>query len=227
MGYHQAGFTEIVGVDINPQPEYPFTFIQGDALEPVVRLEDFDLIHASPPCQKWAVGRRRDDHPDLIQPTRSLLLGSGVPFVIENVPTAPVRRDLLLCGSMFGMQVQRHRHFEIEGFRVEQPTCEHVWNEGRPFTVTGHADGPQGYRRGKYLGFINLAHAQELMDMPWVSATRGITEAIPPAYTKFIGEQFLAQVEVSTCALVDEGVDAGGDAELAGDAGGHDDGDQR
>lgn len=195
MGYRQAGATLVVGVDIEPQPNYVgHMFYRMDALEALAsfNLEDFDLVHASPPCQRWAVGRQRNDHPDWITPTRNLLLRCEIPFVIENVPSAPLRRDLMLCGSMFGMQVQRHRHFELEGFGVNQPECSHVWTHGRPHTVTGHADGPNGmWNNPHHLGFANLAHAQELMGMPWTKTIREVTEAIPPAYTKYIGEQFL------------------------------------
>ncbi len=195
MGYSLAGF-DVVGIDVEPQPDYPFPFIQEDVMRLSTRLfEGYDLIHASPPCQRWAVGRQREDHPDLIVPTRELLLESGVPFVIENVPQAPIRRDLMLCGSMFGMEVQRHRHFEIHGFTVPQPECVHSWIAGRPHTVTGHADGPKGmFRKGqKYLGFRDRDHAQELMRMPWVKTTRGITEAIPPSYTEYIGKHYASE----------------------------------
>lgn len=192
MGYFQAGFTEIVGVDIEPQPNYPFTFIQGDALQPPVRLDDFDLVHASPPCQAYS---RQGDHNnrgkylDLIKPTQELL--SGYSYVIENVEGAPLNGYLKLCGSMFGMQIQRHRLFELS-FPAWSLACNHKeWKMGRPHTVTGHADGTLNPNKRHSMGFRDTAHAAELMGMPWCTRTREITEAIPPAYTKYIGEQFL------------------------------------
>ena len=194
MGYHQAfPDADIVGVDIAPQPDYPFTFIQGDALNPPVDLDAFDFIHASPPCQAHSVNTptwAKDNHVDLIPATRELL--RSYTFVIENVPLAPLRPDLMLCGSMFGLQVQRHRIFEVSLhlFFWNPPRCNHnFWVNDSPHTVTGHADGDSWDRRSKYLGFRDTEHARELMGMPWVTKTRGITEAIPPAYTEWIGNQ--------------------------------------
>jgi DNA (cytosine-5)-methyltransferase 1 len=117
MGYHRAGF-DVVGVDVNPQPRYPFEFVQADAL--TYPLEGFDAIHASPPCQPWTRktptwGRARvhyPDHPQLIEPTRDRLHASGLPYVIENVVGAPLRAQVMLCGSMFGLRIQKHRLFE-------------------------------------------------------------------------------------------------------------------
>ena len=197
MGYHQAGFTEIVGIDIVPQPDYPFTFIQGDALRPPVELDRFDLIHASPPCQRfssatvtWWV------HPDLIVPTRQLL--DDRPYVIENVARAGLRGELMLCGSGFGLQVQRHRYFELQRFSlVMAPACNHKsWADGRPWTVTGDPSGfNQGIRGGRNRHkYQDDDHARELMDVPWITDRRGVVEAIPPAYTKFIGEHFFMQM---------------------------------
>lgn len=189
MGYHQAGFTEIVGVDIVPQPNYPFEFVQGDALQPPIRLEAFDFIHASPPCQAFTVARviHRREHPDLIQPTRAILESSGVDWVIENVPGAPLRKDLELCGSMFGLEskngrLRRHRIFELSwpGPILVPPHQHH----GKTISVFGH--GGHVYH--------GVEDWREVMDMPW--ATRDeLAEAIPSAYTKFIGEQFLTQVD--------------------------------
>ena len=194
MGYYQAEF-EVVGVDINPQPNYPFTFIQADVFEYLNTPDtDFDLIHASPPCQRFSVNTPTQfklDHPDLVAPVRRELDKLGRPYLIENVPGAPIRKDLVLCGSMFGLQVQRHRWFELSGFSIPPLECNHIWADGRPHTVTGHADGA-GLNRRQYLGFRDTKHAADLMDMPWCTRSAEITEAIPPAYTKYIGEQFRA-----------------------------------
>ena len=122
VGYERAGF-DVVGVDIAPQPNYPFGFVQADALAAleVVPLTTVDAIHASPPCQAFSLatlyhGRENaEKYPDLIEPVRKLLLDTGLPFVIENVPGAPIRHDVLLCGEMFGLRVHRHRYFETHG----------------------------------------------------------------------------------------------------------------
>ncbi len=194
VGYSQAGFDEIVGVDIVPQPNYPFTFVQGDALEPPVELDGFDLIHASPPCQRYSVSTNHLDkggYPDLVGEVVDYLLGR--PFVVENVSSAPLRRDLLLCGSMFGLQIQRHRVFQLEGLPLvlTPPHRHHEWERGRPWTVTGHGGGqPSGHS----LNYRGLAHGNELLRTPWITNRDSVAEAIPPAYTKYIGEAFLAQL---------------------------------
>jgi DNA (cytosine-5)-methyltransferase 1 len=132
MGLHRAGF-DVTGVDIKLQKRYPFAFIQGDALRPPVRLEDFDLIWASPPCQAHTALSKMWNarkHEDRIPETRAMLEASGVPYVIENVPGAPLKASLRLCGTMFGLQtpcgaqLRRHRYFETS-FLVMQPVCQH------------------------------------------------------------------------------------------------------
>ena len=196
MGYHQAGFDEIIGIDIRPQPSYPFTFVQADALHPPVRLKDFDLIHASPPCQRYSVMTLNAlNHPDYIDQVRIMLEMGGRPFVIENVEGAPLIASIKLCGSMFGLQVQRHRLFELGGFElILTPPCNHKsWAEGRPWTVVGKGGGGKYRHSWKHR---NADHAADLLGMPRGGRIRDYTEAIPPAYTRYIGEQFLAQVGV-------------------------------
>ena len=192
-GYSQAGF-DVYGVDIKPQPYYPFWFLRADAIEHLVSVDPskYDFIHASPPCQAYSSASPAvNDHPDLVGLTRDWLVATGVPYVIENVPQAPMRRDLMLCGSMFGLEIQRHRIFEFGcGASVDvQPSCEHRWKEGRPWSVVGNAGGTLSRSRSETHSFKyrNLAHAQELMEMPWVRTRKGITEAVHPAYTRFIG----------------------------------------
>ena len=186
MGYSQAGFTEIVGVDIVPQPNYPFTFVQGDALHPPVELGGFDLIHASPPCKAftktgWAYRfDYHNDHLDLLTPTRELLADADRPYTIENVPGAPMRVDVLLCGSQFALGVRRHRWFEMADpiFQLMTP-CDH---STRVVSPHGNPNALKGSGR----------QWAEAMGIDWMT-TPELAQAVPPAYTKFIGEAFLAQ----------------------------------
>lgn len=197
MGYHRAGF-DVVGVDIQPQPNYPYEFHQGDALGMlgiVARLGlpnrrgRVDAIHASPPCQRYMRSGNvdREKHPDLLGPTRELLEQTGLPWVIENVPGAPMRADLLLCGSMFGLKVRRHRWFETNwGIDPFPPfACDH----SQPVAgVYGHPHGEGGAARGMLPG--TLESWSEAMDIDWMS-TSELALAIPPAYTEWIGCQLL------------------------------------
>lgn len=191
MGYYQAGFTEIVGVDIKPQPRYPFQFVQGDALEYLVEHgQEFDLIHASPPCQRYSESTNpayRNLHPDLIAPTRRLLKASGKPYIIENVEGAikELISPIMLCGTMFGLPIWRHRYFEIwpQLFAL-LPPCAHI---GRPILITGMGNTPRkdkGNKRYK----SPIAEKRQAIEIDWMTASE-ITEAVPPAYTKWIGEQ--------------------------------------
>jgi DNA (cytosine-5)-methyltransferase 1 len=208
MGYSQAGFTEIVGVDIEPQPNYcGDEFRQGDVtalsrygLRTIAAVEGFDLIHASPPCQHFtkyrnAVKDITDRYEDLIAPTRRLLEASGVPYVIENVPGAPIRPDLVLCGSMFGLDVRRHRWFELGGWDAMAPGgCNHKGWARRFKPSTGR----ENLRYTIEVGAWNeeLEDQKAAMGVDWPITVRELSEAIPPAYTKFIGEQFIDQVAV-------------------------------
>ncbi len=181
MGYHRAGF-EVVGVDVAPQPNYPFEFHQGDALE--FPLNGFDVVHASPPCQRYMTGGvvNRDKAPDLLGATRLRLL--DVPYVIENVPGAPMRSDYILCGTAFGLGVRRHRLFELSTGPVElSPACDH----SRPVTgVYGHPHG----KAGAWPGMLPSTHEvwSREMGIDWMTA-RELTQAIPPAYTEFVGRR--------------------------------------
>jgi hypothetical protein len=191
MGYHAAGFG-VVGVDNRRQVHYPFPFILADMVHvaaDVWKLTEFDLIHVSPPCQRGTPGARAAgtalDHPDLLEPMRNLLTGCGVPWVIENVPAAPLRVDLILCGAMFGLPLIRHRHFEIDGFKVDQPA--HRPHDPAYVTVTGHGGGGRG---GPMAGLAKgKAVWQRAMGIDWLPL-RKMAQAIPPAYTEFIGAQF-------------------------------------
>jgi DNA (cytosine-5)-methyltransferase 1 len=210
-GYQEAGFY-VVGVDINPQPNYcGDEFFQEDALEALRRLPTqdhaIDAIHASPPCQAYSVLRRANpdaEYPDLIAPTRELLEATRLPWVIENVPGAPTRHLTVLCGSMFGLgagerQLRRHRNFETN-FPVMSPPCHHVGEaigvygggEHGRYTFENGARKDRYNRRGGYQG--NKAEKAEAMGIDWMNV-REINQAIPPAYTRHIGEFLMAGVK--------------------------------
>jgi DNA (cytosine-5)-methyltransferase 1 len=202
MGYHRAGF-EVVGVDIRPQPHYPFDFFWMDALEALnghvgsIDVSRFQAIHASPPCQRWSTKTREPEaHPDLITPLRPLLDETGLPYVIENVPAAPLRRDLILCGSSFGLGVQRHRVFE-SNVSLLGPACAHgqqpaqfpLYDHGRAYLGrVVHVFGAGGGKARE--------HWQEAMGIDWMTDAE-LAEAIPPAYTEMIGLQLLQQLRVA------------------------------
>jgi DNA (cytosine-5)-methyltransferase 1 len=196
VGYHRAGF-DVVGVDINPQPRYPFEFHQSDALEyldaigwgkPGVKT-GFAAIHASPPCQRYSAstpGRTRNDHPDILGLTRDLLTAVGLPWVIENVPRAPMRVDYKLCGCMFGLpNLKRERWFEASWatFAMRQP-CLHL----EPvYSVCG--DSPvKSHLRGNHKP--TLADWKRSMGIDWMTG-KELSQAVPPAYTEHIGRHLL------------------------------------
>jgi DNA (cytosine-5)-methyltransferase 1 len=194
MGYYRAGF-EVVGVDINPQPNYPFEFIQADALEWLswtsLSLPGFDVVHASPPCQaySWSAKRWDVERADLLAPTRELLRKVGLPYVIENVVGAPMESPIRLCGVMFGLEVIRHRLFESNVAMVEPWHAPHQGSvqDGTYVTVAGHGgDNIKG--RG------SRAAKQRAMGIDWMSDEE-LNQAIPPAYTEWIGRQLLQVVE--------------------------------
>ena len=188
MGYHLAGFADIVGVDIKPMPRYPFTFVQGDALEYVATHGyAFDLIHASPPCQRYStMSRNKMDHPDLYGPTKLVLTRIGALYVIENVIGAPYMSGVVLCGSMFGLRVRRHRNFETNWPIWLPLRCDHL-GQGRPITVTGRGGGKP--RPHSWKGV--RAEWPQIMGMEWATPAE-VTQAIPPVYTEWVGKQFLA-----------------------------------
>ncbi len=181
----------IVGIDINPQPNYPFTFVQLDIVKAkgwLKYFQRFDIIHASPPCQRYSTMTKRHgrqaEHPDLIPIVRKMLRRSGRPYVIENVVGAPLIGPVLLCGSMFRLGVRRHRLFECS-FPVVPLQCKHK-EQGSVVGVYGHAGG-SSKRDG--LCFSGTAEWRRAMGIEWMTG-KELAQAIPPAYTKWIGEQY-------------------------------------
>ena len=197
MGYHQAGF-DVIGVDLQPQPHYPFPFVQADALRPPLDLGRAVLIHASPPCQFATAYRRRPgvapDARSLIAQTRALLQRAGRPYVIENVDQADVQAELRnpirLCGSSFGLDVRRHRLFESSWPAWSVP-CDHSWQTPRFPPATNRANLRATAEIGVWR--IPLDVQQRAMGIDWLPLP-ALSQAIPPAYTRHIGEAFLAQI---------------------------------
>ena len=198
MGYHQAGF-EVVGVDKDPQPRYPFEHHVGDALEFLAKHGDeFDAIHASPPCQTHTAYRRSDttgwadNYEDLIPETQTALRELGKPYVIENVVNAGIG-SIMLCGSSFGLNVRRHRIFETN-VPMLAPPCDHSWQTPR----FAPASNRENLRSTVEVGVwrIPLDVQREAMGIDWMEL-RELSEAIPPAYTEFIGRQLIAHIEAA------------------------------
>lgn len=206
-GLQLAGF-HVTGVDIRPQPQYcGDMFVQGDAVSPPFDLSQFDFIWASPPCQAYTGMQRlntrapKRDHPKLIDPVRELLRASGVPHCIENVPGAPLDRPLILCGSMFGLKVRRHRLFE-SNFYILQPQCRHDL-DGRPIAVYGDHPQTPGDKTFNVNRARTLAEGRDAMAIGWMD-WRPLTQAIPPAFSQFIGKAAIAYL-TSVCASVPPG----------------------
>ena len=209
VGYHRAGF-DVIGVDINPQPNYRGCFEQADAIDVLRQVVNdigkyglgylrLNAIHASPPCQAYSTtaALHRYEHPDLIEPVRELLHATGLPYVIENVVGAPLHNPFQLCGSSFGLRVWRHRLFETNWPVGMVPPCSHAEHPD-PVDVTGtgsrrisaRSDGAGGNSRKPR----NLDDARDAMGIDWMTR-RELSQAIPPAYTEFIGAQLLAHIQ--------------------------------
>jgi DNA (cytosine-5)-methyltransferase 1 len=217
MGLHRAGF-EVVGVDIRPQPRYPFEFHQADAL--TFPLDGFDFIWASPPCQAHTAMKtmhNAKDHEDLIPATRERLIASGLPWAMENVMGAPLENPIMLCGTMFGLGVEdaelrRHRLFETSEPILLVPQCQHgaratigIYGgharnrKRRSFGVYG--EGCRDSRRKSDRGVedFSIEHGRIAMDIDWMT-TAELSQAIPPAYSEFIGRAALSWIEAERVA---------------------------
>jgi DNA (cytosine-5)-methyltransferase 1 len=204
MGYFRAGFTEIIGVDLRPQPRYPFDFFRGDALQFLnLHGHRFDAIHASPPCQSYSVMKHHQtpgkEHPMLVGAVRRSLERYGKPFVIENVVGAPLAKSstlfgehgVELCGSMFGLPLFRHRLFETSFPVTNVPVCRHDFVPLNPYNTQSRIKA--GLRFGSGAAY------QKAMGLDWmVDFKREGTLAVPPAYTEFIGKQMIDHVTMAT-----------------------------
>lgn len=225
MGYHRAGF-EVVGVDIQPQPHYPFEFIQADAVAVMELLSQcgrysgspflfdvelsaglnralfhVDAVHASPPCQRYSDLANRNgnasDWPDLVPVIRERLIATGNPYVIENVEGAPLRNPIMLCGTMFpGLRVLRHRLFEsnIPLTAPAHPQHPLVFTHDKRKAHYGKLDQSTAFVQVTGGGNATLANKRDAMGIDWMNG-REVNEAIPPAYTEFIGRQLLSVVQ--------------------------------
>lgn len=205
MGYHRAGF-DVVGVDIDSQPNYPFRFLRADVmtlgLEELVRFVGAVAVHASPPCQFATAYRRRKgvavDAKNLIPGTREQLIGTGLPYVIENVESAgahlvsPVR----LCGSSFGLDVRRHRLFE-SNVPLVAPDCDHSWQTPRFAPATNRTNLRCTVEVGVYR--IPLAVQQQAMGIDWMRLAE-LSQAIPPGFTEHLGRQMFGHISKEMAA---------------------------
>lgn len=207
-GYARAGF-EVVGIDIKPQPRYPYDFRQKDALGSLEELRmgsagwrDFDAVHASPPCQAYSgLTTDRARHPDLIAKTRELLEATGLPYVIENVRGAPLCGPVELCGSAFGLPIKRHRLFETN-FPVMAPGCAHGMHDPKRYKIRQHGkerDTAFAYVFGGGQAGQTAAEWREAMGTPWMTVDE-MSEAIPPAYTEHIGGYLMTHLETAVAA---------------------------
>ena len=200
MGYHRAGF-DVVGVDIKPQPRYPFEFHQADALEYMAAHgHEFDAIHASPPCQAFTDLNQMwnaKEHADLLTPTREALQALGKPYVIENVEGAPMVNYITLCGTAMGLgtdaaELRRHRRFEIVPHLLMVPPCAHGLKDRVIGVYGGHG---RDRRRTVNTQDFSTADRRIAMGIDWMTGAE-LSQAIPPAYTEYIGRHLLQALTV-------------------------------
>lgn len=197
VGYSRAGFA-VTGVDINPQPHYPLPFIQADALALDRKfMASFDVIHASPPCQSYCDLAKRNGNghlwPRLVEPVRQMLIKTGKPYIIENVDGAPLLDPAILCGTMFkGLRVLRHRLFESNFPIIVPPHGKHplvhTWDKRK--SHYGKTDDMTDFVQVTGGGNCSIVAARDAMGIDWMNKHE-LNEAVPPAYTQFIGKQLL------------------------------------
>ena len=207
MGYHRAGF-DVVGVDIEPQPNYPFEFVQADAIEYLLKDgKRFDAIHASPPCQAYSVASKSHNgkaatHPDLVNPTREAMKNVGRPWTIENVVGAPLIEPVMLCGTMFdGLRVLRHRLFESSVALTaprhgKHPLC-YTMDKRKPHY--GKLDEMTAFVQVNGGGNCTVKAASDAMGIDWMNKDE-LNNAVPPAYAEYFGWQLRAALMVRVAA---------------------------
>lgn len=196
MGYHQAGF-QIVGVDINHQKNYPFQFIQSDVFDFLDKyhyqiIKKVNAIHASPPCQAYSQTRfinPNKSYSNLIPKTREYLIKLGIPYVIENVPKAPLINPITLCGTMFSLKVFRHRCFE-SNFYI--PPIQHNEHKGKTKNSSLYSD-PNSEFICVVGNMFLVSEARKAMEINWMIG-KELSQAIPPSYTKYIGKYLMQEV---------------------------------
>ena len=201
VGYNRAGF-DVVGVDIEPHADYPFELILADAVKVATDtafLSQFDVVHASPPCPRYSVATKAtgtsDNHPDLVPVMRDLLNAWGGIWVMENVPGAPMPTAVTICGKAMGLQwIKRHRLFE-SNVLLFSPGCA-CDNRGT-VSVFGHSGEDRRKSAGGVRKHVPIAEVRDLMGVPWMRSRDDIADAIPPAYTEYLGHQLAAHVEAA------------------------------
>ena len=198
MGYSRAGF-DVTGVDLKHGKRYPFKYIRANVLEILADIEflnEFDVIHASPPCQTHSITKnlriaqgKSTSKIDLIPETRAGLIKSAKPFIIENVMGSPLIDPIMLCGSAFGLKVRRHRIFE-SNIKLNGSLCDHK-KQGRPVGVYGSLNDeiPNGGKTAK-----TITEAREVMGIEWGIWTE-LVEAIPPIFTQYLGRQAINELQ--------------------------------
>lgn len=199
-GYALAGF-DVVGVDHRPQPRYPFRFLQADAM--IIELDGYDVVHASPPCQAYSRTKsvHKKKHPELVPAIRQRLQENGALWVIENVPGAPLLSPAIVCGLALGCRVKRHRLFESsdllfgtvcpkghKGPSVDVTGHSFHWNGGWKGWVTVYGGGAPRYQDNRRRATVEQAALA--MGIDWMTRDE-LSQAIPPAYTEFIGKQLI------------------------------------
>lgn len=221
VGYQKAGF-DVTGVDVKSHPDYPYTLIVADVLEFISQdnwHDGYDVIHASPPCPRYSsithVSGNPEDHPDLVPVMIEVLTATEKPWVIENVMGAPMPGSVIVCGSSFGLRVRRHRQF-LSNMTLKSSVCDHK-SQGRAIGVYGNQTGSYESQLARYkrigrdygLRAESVADAQNAMGIDWMTKWDDLTDAIPPAYTQFIGEQLCDLIHISHSEIMGKAIHEG------------------
>lgn len=207
VGYERAGF-DVVGIDLEPHSDYPYRLMVANVMELLAIPEflvAFDVVHASPPCPRYSSAtptENRDKHPDLVEPVRNALVQWGGAYIIENVPGAPLLNPVLMCGASLGLaadcrdghrrQLKRHRLFE-SNLPLMSPGCG---CDGRQ-KIGVYGDGGGGARTQNAQGGGYKGHPEEsrqAMGIDWMRNRKDLSDAIPPAYTQYLGEPLIEQI---------------------------------